>query len=233
MYRINRLMRNVLITTDEVIFHAPTKHTLDPRTVEQSIIIAEERLVRPALSDDLYYSLIDQKNREVNADNKASLEQLINTSLPAGSEPVSLEVGDIVNAMEFLSADNLKLWKQHLWKLTAECVMLGSTPESFVQFGSEGVIHTVPAASPMNTTGIVSPELRSVKWLMDKKLMDRIDPLTEAMHAWICRNKASYPLYKRDCGCDAKGVAYKRKSDIVLGLYDDIDNTNSCGCYED
>lgn len=232
MYRINPLMRNVLITTDEVIFHAPTKHTLDPRTIEQSIIIAEERLIRPALSDDLYYSLIDQKNKIVTSANKATLEQQINDSLPVGSEAVVLAEGDIVNAMEFLTADNLALWKQHLWKLTAECVMLGSTPESFVQFGAEGVIHTVPTAGPMNTAGLVSPELRSVKWLMDKKMMDRIDPLTEALHSWLCRNKTKYPLYSRDCGCDVKGVAYKRKSDIVLGLYDDIDNTQ-CGCYED
>ncbi len=233
MYRINRLMRNVLITTDEVIYHAPTKHSLDPRAVEQSIIIAEERLIRTALTDDLYYAIADEKNREVTSSNKAATEQLINSSLPEGSEPITLNEGEIVNAMEFLSPNNLKLWKQHLWKLTAECVMLGSTPEAYVQFGAEGVIHTVPAAGPMNTTGLVSPELRSVKWLMDKKMMDRIDPLTEAMHAWICRNKSSYPLYARDCGCDSKGVAYKRKSDIVLGLYDDIDNINSCGCYED
>ncbi|MVT11385.1 hypothetical protein [Chitinophaga tropicalis] len=233
MYRINRLMRGVLITTDEVLFHAPTQQTIDPRIIEQSIIVAEERIIRPALSDDLYYALIEQKNTEVTAENKATLEQQINDSLPEGSEPVVLAVGEIVNAMEFLNAGNMKLWKQHLWKLTAECVMLLATPEGFVQFGAQGIIHTQPASSPMNTSGLVTPELRSVKWVMDKKMMDRIDPLTEAMHAWLCRYKADYSLYKRDCGCDAKGVAYKRKSDIVLGLYDDIDNPHSCGCYED
>ncbi|SFW15808.1 hypothetical protein [Chitinophaga sancti] len=233
MYRINPLMRDVLITTDEVIFHAPTKHTLDPRTIEQSIIIAEERIIRPALSDDLYYDLILQKNKTVTADNKDTLQDQVNSSLPAGSEQVILAIGDIVNAFEFLSADYLKLWKQHLWKLTAEVVMLGATPESFVQFGSAGVIHTVPAAGPMNTTGEVSPELRSVKWLMDKKMMDRIDPLTQAMHEWICRYKIQYPLYQKECGCDSKGVAYKRKSDIVLSVYDEIDNSSNCGCYED
>lgn len=233
MYRINPLMRNVLITADEVIFHAPTKHTLDVRTVTQSIIIAEERIIRPALTDDLYYALIEQKNLTVTSANRPALELQINDSLPVGSESVVLEEGDIVNALEFLSADNLSLWKQHLWKLTAECVMLSASPEAYLQFASEGIVHSAPPAGPMNTAAVVSPELRSIKWLMDKKMMDRIDPLTESMHAWLCRNKKQYPLYQKECECDSKGVAYKRKSDIVLGLYADIDELKNCGCYED
>lgn len=233
MYRVNPLMRNVLITVDEVIFHAPTKQTLDPRMIEQSIIIAEERLVRTALSDDLYYTLADEKNRIVTTDNKAALETLINDSMPEGVVPVVLTEGDIVNAMEFLSADNLFLWKQHLWKFTAECIMLSASPEAFLQFSSEGLVHGAPPAGPMTQATVVGPELRSVKWIMDSKMRDRIDPLTESMHAWICRNKTRYPLYKKECDCDSKGVAYKRKSDMVLGLYDEIDNTQNCGCYED
>jgi hypothetical protein len=232
MYRINPLMRNVLITVDEVIFHAPSKHTMDRRMIEQSIIIAEERIVRPALSDDLYYALCDEKNRIVTIDNKDPLEALINDSTQDAG-PVILEIGDIVNAMEFLSANNLSLWKQHLWKLTAETCMLSASPDAFVQFSSEGLVHGAPPAGPMTTATVVSPELRSVKWLMDKKMMDRIDPLTESLHAWVCRNKVKYPLYKKTCDCDSKGTAYKRKSDIVLGLYDDADNTQNCGCYED
>lgn len=231
MYKINPLMRNVLITTDEVIFHAPTKHTLDPRTIQQSIIVAEERIMRNALCFDFYESLIDEKNKEVTADNKADLENTINNAQPPGTPPVSLAIGDIVNAMEFLSPANKKLWQMYLWKTTAEVVMMLATPEAFVQFGAQGVIHTVPASSPMQTTGEVSPELRSVKWIMDKKLMDRIDPLTEAMHVWLCKNKDSYPLYCKECDCDSNGVAYKRKSDIIVGIYDD-DHKNSCGCYD-
>jgi hypothetical protein len=234
MYRVNRLMRNVLITADEVIFHAPTKQTLDVRTIEQSIIIAEERLIRPALTDDLYYALCEMKNKEVTGENKTALEDQVNVGLlAAGEQPIIFPVGTIVNAMEFLDADSKALWKQHLWKFAAECVMLSSTPEGFVQFGSEGVIHNQPASGPMNTSGMVTPELRAVKWVMDKKMMDRIEPLTDAMHAWLCRNKTKYPLYQKDCGCDAKGTAYKRKSDMILGLYDDTDNPKICGCYED
>lgn len=232
MYRVNSLMRNVLITPDEVIKHGPTKQTLDPRMIEQSIIIAEERLLRPALTDDLYYAICDEKNRIVTSGNKTALEQQINNSL-VGSDPVTLEIGDIVNAMEFLSEDHLILWKQHLWKLTAECVMLSASPEAYIQFGSEGIVHTAAPAGPLNAAAVVSPELRSVKWLMDKKMMDRIDPLMEALHSWICRYKSKYPAYAKECDCDRNGVAYKRKSDMILGLYDDIDNHQSCGCYED
>lgn len=220
MYNINPLFRNVLITTSEVLFHAPTKHTIDPRTIQQSIIVAEERLIRPALTDSLYYAITDAKNVAVTTENIADLQQKITTASKF-DEPVELSVGDIVNSMEFLDEPFISLWKQHLWKLAAESVMLVSTPEAFVQFGTEGVIHTVPASGPMNTSGVVTPELRSIKWLMDKKNMDRIDPLTEAMHAWICRHKKSFPQYTRLCDYDTKGVAYKRKSDIILSIYDE------------
>lgn len=218
-------MRNVLITTDEVIFHAPTKQTLDPRTIQNSIIIAEERFIRPALGDDFYEALIESKNIVIDSGNKSTYESQI---LAATGKAVTLIAGEILNAAELLSVDNLALWKQHLWKLTAECVMLLAVPEAFVQFGSEGVVHTSPVASPLNTTGISTPELKSVRWAMDKKLMDRIDPLMEAMHAWLCKRKASYPLYDKDCDCDANGVAYKRKTDWITGLYDDGDENSNC-----
>lgn len=232
MYRINNLQRPVLITTDEVIFHAPTKHTLDPRTIENSIIIAEERFISPALCPALYEELIEAKNVEVTDANKSDLATTINNALPEGTDPVQLANGDIINAMEFLSAEQLALWKRFLWKLTAECVMMTATPEAFVQFGSDGVIHTSPVASPLNTTGISTPELKSVRWIMDKKMMDRIDPLVQGMHTWICAQKAATPSkyisYCKHCDCDASGVAYKRKTDWITGLYDDDDH--KCGC---
>lgn len=230
MYRVNPLERNVLITSDEVIFHAPTKHTLDPRIIEQSIIIAEERLIRSAICDDYYYSLIDQKNKIVTSDNQVELQKLVDDSLPPKSKPYTLAIGDIVNASEFLKPNDLKLWKMYLWKLTSEVVLMVATPEGFVQFGSEGVVHNQPASSPMTTSGIVTPELRSVKWTIDIKMRDRVDPLIEAMHNWLCKNKQSYPLYCKPCDCDSNGVAYKRKTDWV-NVYDEIDNPHTkCGC---
>lgn len=232
MYRLNPLQRNVLLTVDEVIFHAPTSHTIDPRKIEPNIIVAEERLIMPTLGYEYYYALIDEKNTLVTALNKAGLETEINDSLPDGATEVTLQEGQIVNSNEFLSASNLALWKQHLWKLAAEAVILASYPEGFVQFAAEGTVHTTPQAGPMTNATVTSPELRSMKWSMDKKMMDRIDPLREAMHLWLCVKKKAdtslYPLYTKFCDCNVDGVAYKRKSDIVLGLYDDDENTNCC-----
>jgi hypothetical protein len=243
MYRPNPLQRGVLITFDEVIFHIHSKQTLDTRTIQNSIIVAEERLIRPALGYDFYRALVDEKNRVVTDENKDELQNAINASLPAGAQEVTLAVGDIVNALEFLSADNKLFWKEHLWKLTAECVVLGAYPDNYVQFSSEGTIHNQPAGSPISGGGIVTPELRSIKWAMDKKMMDRIDPLLESAHLWLCKQQKAdstkFTDYTRHCDCDHHGVAYKRKTDIVLGLYDDIDRPhryrdplhfNDCDC---
>lgn len=223
MYNLNPLMRDVLITAEEVIFHAPTKHTLDPRTIEQSIIIAEERFIRPELDFAMYTALAMEKNKLVTNENKGDLQTYF--------QGYTLKIGDVVNAYEFLSAYNLDLWKQHLWKLLAECVMVIAFPEAYIQFGSAGISHTVAPASPMGGSGDVSPDLRSVKWMMDKKLMDRIDPLIQSMKDYLCRARTvaplSFPLYTKECPCDNVTKQTKR-NDIVLGLYDD--EPNFCGC---
>lgn len=218
MYSLNPLMRNVLITTDEVVFHAPTKQTLDPRTIQNCIIIAEESFISPALGYAMYQDLLDKKNVEITTSNISTYQQKF--------DEVELQVGDIVNAYELLSASDLKLWKQHLWKLTAECVMLIAYPEGFVQFGSEGVVHNAPTAGTMSDAKVVTPELRSVKWAMDKKLMGRITPLTDALHNYICNNKGSHSLYNKPCPCDE--TTSNRKTDLILGLYDEKPN----GCYD-
>lgn len=233
MYRINPLKRNVLITVDEVIFHGPTQHTLDPRVIEQSIIVAEEGIIRVALGYDFYQALILEKNTLITDANKSAQQTLITESLPTDAQDVVLNTGDIVNALEYLSADNLTLWKEHLWKLTAEVVIMIAYPEGFVQIGSEGVHHKAPPAGPMTSGGIVSPDLRTMKWALDKKMMLRIDPLREAMHLWLCKQQDEdddkYPDYEKTCDCNADGVPYKRKTDMILGLYDDEDEiTTSC-----
>lgn len=222
MYNLNPLMRPVLITGPEVVFHAPTKHTLDIRTIEQSIIVAEERFIRPALGDALYEAIIESKNLEVTDANRATLQ----VNMPTG---ITLANGDLVNALEQLSVANQQLWKMHLWKLVAECVMMLATPEGFVQFSSEGVVHTNPTAGPLTSGNVITPSLGSIKWAMDKKLMDRIDPLTEAMHNWLCKRKEDYPLYDKPCDCDSKGTAHQRRTDFVLGIYDE-DEDGGCEC---
>lgn len=228
MYRLNTLNRKVLIMADEVIFHATTKQTVDIRAIENAIIIADERLIRPAIGDDFYYSLLDEKNLVITSGNLAAQQTLIDDAFEGKQKPKALEVGDIINAIEYLSNDSADLWRQHLWKLCAECVMLVSMSEGFVQSSASGVVHTNPVAGPLQGNGAVTPDLRSVKWAMDKKMMDRIDPLFEAMHQWICRQKDAddsiYPDYTKACNCNWKGVSYKRKTNLILGVYPERDS---------
>lgn len=235
MYRVNYLQRNVLITTDEVIKHAPTQHTFDPRNIEHSIIIAEERFIRPALGHDFYEALLAEKNLVITSGNLAAQQALLEESMgeqPEGVDFPELVEGDIVNAFEYMSEENQELWKAILWKLCAEAVLFVSYPENFIQIGASGLVHNQPASGPMNTSGVVTPELKSVKWAMDEKLMSRIHPLETAMHLWLCKKKdestSAYELYEKTCACDEDGVAYKRKSGFVLGIYDDEDDPNCC-----
>lgn len=235
MYRKNPLKRNVLITTDEIINRGTTNHTLDPLKIEQSIIVAEERFIRPLMGYDFYRAFVDSKNLVITSGNKTAQQTLIQAAQQTDAQDVVLQVGDIVNAYEYLSAENQTLWLEHLWQLCTECVLLMAFPDNYVQFGSAGVHLNAPPAGPMTTGGIVSPDLRSVKWAMDKKLMDRIDPLRESMHLWLCKQKEAdstkYTLYEKTCDCDVDGVAYKRKTDLVMGIYDEVDypyGTDTC-----
>lgn len=222
-YNKNNLMRNVLITANEVMFHAPTKHTLDQRMIEQSIIIAEERWIRPELGSALYDAMVNTKNVEVTLVNQAALQVLI------GAEPV-LAVGDIVNSYKTMSSAYQALWKQYLWKLIAECVIASAYPEAFVQFTSEGINHTSPPAGLMVTSGSVVPLISSSKWVLDKKVQDRIGPMISAMHSYICRYKTDYTLYIGTCpDCEDENPKSKW-SGLALGLYDDIDNPSSNCC---
>jgi hypothetical protein len=235
MYRPQELLRFTLITPDEVIFHSSMDHEMDKRIILQAIIIAEERFVRPALGDALYEEILNAKNVIVTDINKADLQTDINDSLPGDHTNVVLDDGDIVNAMEFLSPDNLNLWLQYLWKLTAECVMFMAYPDSFIKMTSQGVIHNQAQSSPLSQGGVVTPALASMKWAMDKRIQDRIDPLVQVMQYYICKIKAAdktkFVNYTLKCACDPcsnepgdDNIAYKNKSGIVLGLYDDEDD---------
>lgn len=230
MYRLNNLQRKVLITGEEVTFHAQTQDTLNIRMIDAAIIIAEERLIRPTLGDDYYYTLLDEKNLLITSGNKAVQQALIDAAYQAkGSTPKELVAGDMINATEYLSAESRALWNQHLWKLAAECVMMVAISDSFVQFSGTGVVHAQAQPGPLGGSGAVTPDLRSVKWAIDKKMSDKIDPMMEAMHQWLCRQKdadsTTYPDYAKACDCNSKGIAYKRKTDIILGIYPDRDRS--------
>lgn len=215
-------MRNVLITVDEVLFHAPTQHTMDPRMIEPHIITAEERFIRTELGFKLYDELITAKNVEVTELNK--------DQLTTDTKINDLEVGDIVNGFGFLSANQIKLWKQQLWKLTAEAVMTSAFPEGFVQQGTQGAFHNNPPAGLMVTSGFVTPLVSSMKWQLDKKIFDRISPLIDALHNYLCNNKTLFALYDDKRCPDCEGDEAKAKhSGIALNLYDDEEDEDCCG----
>jgi hypothetical protein len=219
MYNVNLLKQNVLITPAEVIHHAPVDHTFDPRIIMNSIIIAEERFIRPALGNGLYDLMASEKNVLVDSTNIADLQTHF--------DDVTLQEGDLVNAYEFLTVENLKLWKGgNLWKLCAEAVIMLVIPDQYIHTTTSGVVHKAPPASVMSAAQVVAPDLAGVKWLMDKKTMDRIDPLTEAVKNFICRYPTDYPLYtwcpcKDDCASD-QGTG-GGKSGWVTGIYDEQD----------
>jgi len=228
MYRVNLLPRKVLITSDEVIQLGPVEGTVDPRNLILAIQIAEERFIKKAICKAMYYEFRDQKNVEVTAINKAYLEGLIN--IGNSGEPVVLSEGQLVNAIEFVTDDWYKqLWYEHLWKLVAECVVYVATPTNYLRYSSAGEMQNNPKTITNEGQGSVSAESKDVKWKMDKLLMDRIDPLIESMHEWICDNKEHFPLYDcKECGCgDKNGVSYKRKTAWV-NLYADETKSECC-----
>lgn len=207
---------------DEVIFHAPTQHEMDPRHIEHAIIIAEERFVLPELGYDFYTTLANSKNRLVTADNKASLQALINASITTNT--YQLKEGDVINAVEFMSSHHQQLWNWVLWKLTAEAVMFTAMPEGFVQFAAVGVVHATPPSTSLNASNNSTPELRSIKWAMDKKMQDRIDPLTESLRSYLCKNINNYPEYKIPCQtCGDTTDTTPRKVVWLTNIYGDED----------
>lgn len=223
-YNINDLNRNVLITPKEVIRHAPTKHVLDERMIASSIIIAEERFIRPELGSTLYDAICAQKNVVITSGNQ--------TAMQTASGIATLPIGTILNAYELITSNQYKnLWNQFLWKVCAECVLVAAYPEGFVQFGSEGSVHNDPPAGLQVTSGFVVPLLSSLKWIVDKKVQDRIGPLLSAMHDYICRNISDYATWydQTKCpDCNKPGETDRKWTGWATGLYEDDDNERRC-----
>lgn len=202
MYRINNTGRNTLITPDEVKFHSPTDGSEGERMILQNIIVAEERWIKSELGYELYEDFIDKKNIEVTSQNKAELLQKIkadyaqdNTEFPE----LLLKEGKIVNAIEFVTDDwYKKLWKQYLWKITAECVEAMTIVPSWLETTESGQQLKNPNTIG-STASTASGSAKDVKFKMDNAVLERINPLLISMHEWLCRHKSHFPLYKRDC----------------------------------
>lgn len=234
MYLINRLNRNVLITPDEVIFHAATDSDIDERQILQNIIVAEERFIPNIIGDKFYEDFISKKNVKVTATNQAALLVQINQSLVENGESeiqaTDIPPGTIVNAIEFIEDEWLiKLWERFLWKLTAECVDMMTIVPSWLRHTSAGQQQNNPEVIGGSAGGSATGKIGDVKFKINTYLQDRIDPLTERMRLWLCQNKEKFPLYTKDCGeigCNESseapdGISHLGKTNFILGIYKD------------
>lgn len=219
MIGVNPLRTKVLITTDEVIFHAPVDHDTDPRTILQSIIIAERRFVKPLVGATVYNALIDNKNALVTPGNKSILQEAVNTGREGDREIIKLYSGDYVNSDTYLNSVQQELWHQCLHKIVAECVWFCSLPVNRARFTAKGVVKNYPE-SISSTQDSVTIDLSELKHLMDRGLRDRINPLIDDMHEYMCLS--GYPGYIRSCeGCGRSYGSGTPRSNVVLGMYDD------------
>jgi hypothetical protein len=222
MYRVNELKRKVLITPDEVIFHSDLDQ-VNVKNILSAIIISEERFVKKMICRDLYNDLRDKKNIVVDFSNLSDLQDKIN--LDNTGETIVLKEGDIVNAIDLLEEIDdtdpyIELWNEYLWKICAECVMYVSLPNRWIQSKAAGEM----VNNPLSMTGgqeAASTDIKGVQWKSGKLLMDRIEPLIESMREWLCDNKTRFSKFNcYKCPECNDGVAFKRKTGFVLGIYD-------------
>jgi len=246
MYRINYLNRPTLITPDEVLFHAATDNNVDARQILPNIIVAEERIIAPALCDKFYEELLALKNVTVTTANQADLLTQINASLTASDKKnitvANIPVGTIINAIELVTnQDYVDLWNRFLWKLTAEAVDMMTTVPSWLRHTTKGQQKNNPPTIGGNGEASASGDRKDIQFKVDMQMQERIDPLIERMRLWICNrketDKTKFPNYLKRCECDdfigsrrgegfegrPDGISLLRKTDWVFGAYEERD----------
>ncbi len=228
MYSLNLLSRLVLITPDEVIARINIT-AIDSHKLLSAIEIAEERFVRPVLGSDLYEDMISQKNVIVTEDNKEDLQTHI--TLKQGNGIYQLQDDDIVNAWELMTETTAyqDLWKQRLWSFVAECVYSVAIPENYAQFSTAGIMKNNPIGSVIGdkTTASVGIDLKDLKYLNDKQLLERVNVLQRSLEEYLCKNLVSLLKYpaKRCQSCNDDGHKKdEKKTSWVTGIYDHEDN---------
>lgn len=230
MYRVNPLPRKTVIVTDEVIKMGPVSNNPDVNVLMNAIIVAEERYLKQAMGSRFYYDFRDKKNRLVTEENKDELESKVNEGNTG--EAIELEVGDIVNAIEFVGHEFYKQWWFEFgWAIAAEAVVLIATPQNWLRHEASGEMINNPKTISMDSggKGSQSGEIKDVQWKMKKAEQDRIDPLIAASHAWLCENRSYFELYDKPCDCDGNnGISVKRKTAWVHGVYEDLEGRGCC-----
>ena len=224
MYRINRLNRPVLITVDEVITQCAMDQDADIRYIMNSIIVAEERWIRPTLGNAMYRDFVAMKNVVVTADNQSDLVDAISASLEAdGKDPITVDalpLGIMVNAIELVTnAKYVELWQTYLWKITAECVDVSCVVPSWLRHTAAGQQKNNPVVVGGNTEGSATGDRKDVEYKIDSHINSRIVPLIAAMEQWMLE-VGGFPLYpacqkKKECG-----PVMGNKGGIIFGIYD-------------
>lgn len=224
MYRINEVGRPVLITVSEVLAKAPVDQNADIRFLLNSIEVAEERYIAPALGELFYEDFINRKNVLVTAGNKDALQDLINDSRAmAGKTPIetgALRPGMYVNAIELTSEVYQELWNRYLWRITAEAVDILAMVPAWLRTTAQGQQLNSPQTIGGTTSDAASGDRKDVQYKMDSLLQNRLQPLIERMKKWLCDHEAWYPLYD-PCGCRKQDGISNYKGGIVLGIYED------------
>lgn len=220
MYRINRLSRPVLITVDEVIAKAVVDENADMRYILNSIEVAEERFIVPELGSAMYEDFIAQKNLVVSDANRSNLLVQINASLAsAGKNPIQssdLVNGMMVNAIELCSAQYQALWNRYLWKIVAEAVDILAIVPSWTRSTAQGQQQNNPKTIGGDSTGSATADRKDVQYKVDEMCQSRLYPLIARMKQWI-QATGGYTLFP----CEKKGDGVSKRSNILLGLYED------------
>ena len=234
MYAINRLNRPVLITPDEVLFHAATDHSVDARQVLQNIIIAEERIIVQAISSAFYEEFINLKNKIVTTANQTDILNKINTALTTvGKKPIAvteIAVGTIINAVEWITnKDYIELWNRFLWKLTAEAADMITTVPSWLRHTAQGQQKNNPEVIGGNGQNAITGDRKDAQFKIDIQMQERIDPLTSRMQQRICERRDKFPKYAHPCSNDNKdGISALRKSDWIFNAHDHLEGNKDC-----
>lgn len=204
MYAINPISRNTLITPDECTVKLPNA-SLDSKKWVAAIELAEVRFLVPLLGWNMYNDICSQKNITVSSGNIGPLQAIFTAQFGLaidGSTPnVVLSVGMVVNSIDLVTvgANYLSLWNQALWNYTFNCVLFIAITENYAQFTSSGMQKANPLDSSIGeiSKANVGISLNDLRYLNDRLLLDRINPLQTYVEQWICVNIAQYPLYPR------------------------------------
>lgn len=228
------ISRPTLITPDECTAKLPNA-SLDSAKWKAAIELAEIRYVEPILGWNLYTDICTNKNALVTSGNIVALQAIFTAQFgyePDGTTPkVVIAVGQTVNSIDLVtvSAAYKNLWNNALWNYVFNCVYLVAIVENYAQFTSSGVQKANPLDSAIGTTSAanVGISLNDLRFLNDKLLLDRVNPLQDYLEKWICVNITQLPLYPV-CKCqdrwEMKGGEIVSRTTQFINIYEDEDN---------